>query len=322
MTTLHLTELSAQTYAQQVLPLTEPLWANGRDFESYAAQTTQLAQTTYGRRSYRTLALSEGENILATFKRYEREARVSNERLHAIGIGAVFTPEHYRGQGFASAMLGMALDEARASGTDFAFLFSDIHPQFYKELGFTELSSRSISTRADSLNAERIDARPIDERDWSGIRACFEAMEAQRECALTRSPSVWNWMRARIAHASELAHAQPVNLAVRKGRSIAAYVIGRREPRHDAYVVDEVAFHDQQARELVPALLRCAAGDLRRIAGWLPPAPVRALLPRGSVRRRSDAILMIAPLSAGGKRFWECAARTGAADGVWSMDHI
>lgn len=320
--TLQLLELSAQAYAERVLPLTEPLWAHGRSFEAYVAQTTQLAHTPYGRKSYRTLALSEGCNILATFKRYERDARVGDEQLHAIGIGAVFTPEPHRGQGFASAMLGMALDEARVSGIDFAFLFSDIHPQFYKDIGFAELPSRSISVRADSLDGGRVDTQPIGDRDWTGIRACFDTMETERECGITRSPAVWNWLRARIEHAAQRAHAQPVNLVVRKGRSIVAYVLGQREPRHDAYILDEVAYSGAQARALVPALLRNAAGDLRRIAGWLPPAPVRSVLPRGSVRRRSDGIWMIAPLSAGGKRFLECAQQTGSADGIWSMDHI
>lgn len=320
--TLRLTELSAKTYAERVLPLTEPLWSHGRSFESYAAQTTQLAQTPYGRKSYRTLALSDGGELLASFKRYERDARIGGQRLRAIGIGAVFTPQPFRGQGFASAMLGMALDEARSTGVDFAFLFSDIHPQFYKDIGFVELASRSISLRADSLEAGRIDAQPIGERDWSGVRACFEAMDSQRECGLLRSPAVWNWMRARIEHASQRADAQPVNLTVRSGRSVAAYVIGQREPRHDAFILDEFAYANAQARTLVPALLRCAAGDLRRIAGWLPPAPVREVLPRGSVRRRSDAIWMLAPLSSGGRHFLECVRQTGAADGVWSLDHI
>jgi predicted GNAT family acetyltransferase len=317
-----LEEISAHGYAEQILPLTEPLWGHGRTLNVYREQTTQLAHTAYGRKSYRTIALSDGRRTLSTFKRYERDARVENERLRAIGIGAVFTPEPLRGQGFASAMLAMALDEARASGLDFAFLFSDIHPQFYKDLGFAELPSRSISFRADSLESSRIDAQPIGERDWSGMRACFEAMESARRFAFLRAPAVWNWMRTRVGYASQRQHAQPVNLAVRKGRTIAAYVIGQREPRHDAYVVDEIAFNVTASRALVPALLRSAAGDLRRIVGWLPPPPVRGVLPRGSVRKRSEAIWMIAPLTAGGKRFLEQAQRTGSADAVWSLDHI
>jgi hypothetical protein len=117
-------------------------------------------------------------------------------------------------------------------------------------------------------------------------------------------------------------NSQQVNLAARKGRSITAYVIGRREPRHDAYVVDELAYSDTVSRALVPALLRVGAGDLRRIAGWLPPAPARNVLPRGSVRKRSDAVWMIAPITTGGNVFLRCASQSGSADAVWSLDHI
>lgn len=318
----HLEELSAQHYAQHVLPLTQPLWGHGRTLDVYREQTTQLAQTAYGRKSYRTMALTGDGAMLASFKRYERDARVAQQRLRAVGIGAVFTPEEFRGRGFASAMLAMALDQARAQSADFAFLFSDIHPQFYKEIGFLELPSRSISVRADSLGFARISAQPIAQRDWSAVRACFDAMESERSFGLLRTPAVWNWMRARIEHQGARQDAQAVNLAVRKGTAIAAYVLGQREPRHDAYVLDEFAYASESGRTLIPALLRCAAGDLRRIAGWLPPAPARSVLPRGSVRKRSDAILMIAPLSAGGTRFVEAARQSGSADAVWSLDHI
>ncbi len=319
---LGLHEISPNVYAEQILPLTHRIWAHGRTLDAYRAQTTELAHTAYGRTSYRTIALSDGSSILASFKRYERAARIRNERLRAVGIGAVFTPESLRGQGYASAMLAMALDEARRAGFDFAFLFSDIHPQFYRQIGFAELPSRSISFRADSLQAGRVDAQPISERDWSGVRACFDSMEERREFTLLRSPSVWSWLRLRIGHASQRPHAQPVNLAVRSGRALAAYVLGQREPRHDSYVIDEFGYNDESSRALVPALLRSAAGDLRRIAGWLPPAPARNVLARGSVRKRSEAVWMAAPLTDGGTRFVENAARSGSCDGVWALDHV
>lgn len=317
-----LRELSAEQYAGAVLPHTYALWSSGRPMDAYLAQTLALAQSAYGRKSYRTFALTgDAGSELASFKRYERAAIVAGVPLRAMGIGAVFTPEDRRGCGYASAMLGLALDRARSEGFDFAYLFSDIHPQFYKELGFHELSSRAISLRADALAYTRVAVEPVTARDWTGVRKCFEAMESTREWRFLRSPSLWDWLRLRRSGQSEFEDGHTIDLLVRSGRGIAAYVLGRREPKHDAYILEEFGCTDA-GKELIPALLRSAAGDLRRVAGWLPPESARRLLPRGSVRRRTDAIFMVAPLSANGKRFLECAQAASSADGVWSLDHI
>jgi len=126
----------------------------------------------------------------------------------------------------------------------------------------------------------------------------------------------------RIAQGSERSGEEECNLAVRRGRSIAAYVLGARALKHDAYVLDEIGFFSPADAELAGPLLRSAAGDLRRIVGWLPPQPARAALPRGAVRRRKLPFFMAAALSANG-RSWLAAARDPAAgDGVWATDHV
>jgi len=317
-----LSAIPAEEYAKQVLPLTSPLWANGRAFDVYVAQTLDFSRTDYGKRHYQTLGLRSGKTIVASFKRYERIAWLRANRLASIGIGAVFTPPEQRGRGYASAMLAMALDNAKSQRFDFASLFSDIHPQFYRALGFVDLPSRLISFRADSLSHARIDVAPMTQKDLPAIRRCFDATPSLRDWGFERGPAFWKWLQTRIQHGSEHNHGQAVHLVVRRGRGIAAYVFGQREPRHDAYVLDEFGFSGEKDRKLVAPLLRAAAGDLRKITGWLPPDNVRGLLPRGSVRKRKDAILMIAPLSARGKKFLERAKTSGAADGVWSTDHI
>jgi len=317
-----LARLSPEAYAKEILPQTAALWANGRSFDAYVAQTLELARTAYGKRHYETLGLRVNGKVVSSFKRYQRMARLGAQPLAAIGIGAVYTPASQRGRGYASAMLAMALDSARAQKFDFAYLFSDIHPQFYKTLGFVELPSRLITFRADSLSNKRLDVATLSPKDWPGIRRCFDATEARRDWGFERGPAIWGWMQTRIQHGSEHARGQAVRLVVRRGRAITAYVLGQREPAHDAYVLDEFGFASEKDRALIAPLLRAAAGDFRRITGWLPPDSVRSLLPRGSVRKRKDAILMIAPLSSRGKKFLERAKATGSADGVWSTDHI
>ena len=130
MAGIALREIEAADYAHLVLPETAALWANGRDFPTYVAQTSELARSRYGVRHYRTFGLFDGTGLTASFKRYDRAAHLGSARLRACGIGAVFTPAQHRGRGYASVMLGAALDAARDGGYDAAFLFSDIAPQF------------------------------------------------------------------------------------------------------------------------------------------------------------------------------------------------
>jgi hypothetical protein len=318
---MNLKTIGFETYAADVLPLTAELWAGERTHARYVEQSAQIARCGYGRRHYRTVGLYDQEQLLASFKRYERTLRSGAERLRAVGIGAVFTPEALRGRGYASAMLALELDRALAEGIDFAFLFSDIRPQFYADLGFVALPSRSMTLRADTLPRSRVEVARLDERDWIGVQRCFELGERHRPWAFIRTPLVWQWLQLRMRHGSEHPESIETNLVVRRGRAIAAYVLGARAPEHDAFILDEYGFADAQAAALIPALLRSAAGDLRRITGWLPPESSRDVLPRASVRKRPKAVFMVAPLSAAAKR-WVNVAAAEKGDGVWSCDHI
>lgn len=319
---MNLVALDAQTYAREVLPLTAEVWAGKRDFERYVSQNLEIARSGYGRRHFRTMGLSDGSTLLSSFKRYERAIHMNAQRLRAFGIGAVYTPSALRGRGYASAMIAMAMDRARADGYDIAYLFSDIRPQFYEELGFSSLASRAISLRADNLPNDRIEVQRLEERDWSGVRRCFELRDRARPWAFVRTPLVWELIRLRIRQGADHPIGVQTNLVVRRGRAIAAYVLGVRAPEHDAFLLDEFGFADAQAAGLVGPLLRSAAGDLRRIAGWLPPEFARERLPRASVRRRTEAIFMAAPLSSAGKAWLRVASASSTGDGIWSTDHI
>ncbi len=315
--------IDPRTYVREVLPLTSTLWAGERSFDRYVEHTLEVARSGYGRRHYRTVGLyDDDEQLVASFKRYERTIVSAGERLRATGIGAVYTPPATRGRGYASAMLAIELDRARNDGVDVAYLFSDIRPQFYQDIGFVPLSSRSMSLRSDTLGNTRIEVARLQEADWTAVARCFELAERQRAWSFARTPLVWSWLRLRMRQGSEHPGSVETNLVVRRGRAIAAYVLGARSPQHDAFILDEYGFADAEAAALVPALLRSAAGDLRRITGWLPPPFARDTLPRAAVRKRSTALFMAAPLSQAGKRWVELASAPKNADGVWSTDHI
>jgi predicted N-acetyltransferase YhbS len=318
---MRLREIAPEAYAREVLPLTASLWAGRRTFEEYVAQTLEIARGTYGRRYLRTIGLYDGRTCVASFKRYERRLRNGSRPLRAVGFGAVFTPDEHRGRGYASVMLAMALDQARKDGYDLAYLFSDIRPQFYAAVGFETIPSRHFSLRADVLPAERLELGPLGEDDWMRVRRVFEAGEGQRNAAFLRTLATWSWIRTRARHGSEHPAGQETNFVVRRRRGIAAYVFGVRVPERDAYVLDEFGFADDSGAARVPSLLRAAAGDLRRITGWLPPDGARALLPKLAVRPRDRSILMIASLGAEGERLRR-AISNASGDFCWATDHI
>jgi predicted N-acetyltransferase YhbS len=320
---MRIVPLSADEYVRDVLPLSAAMWAEGRTFDDYVADFRAVVTSGFGRRRFRTLAGVHDGAMVTSCKRYQRELRCGDRVLRATGIGAVFTPEAYRGRGYATAFLGAMLDAERATGTDVVFLYSDIHPAFYEKLGFVRLPSRAIVLRADALPHERIVARTLDDADWPAIERCFAAHEALRPMALTRPPLIWEWIRLRVRGRD--GNAPNVRLGIVRGRRLVAYVRGRRFPDADSFALDECAYADPDAAAQLPTLLRNAAGDLRRITGWLPPAPIRDVLPRGAVRARTAAITMMLPLSVTARTAWRAqAARIGgaAADVGWSADHV
>ncbi len=316
-------QLAPADYARDVLPHSAALWAGDLAFADYVAQFEALCASGFGRRRFRTLGLAHDGALVASCKRYQRELRCGERAFRAAGIGAVFTPEALRGRGYATAFLGALLDNERAAGTDLVYLFSDIHPAFYERLGFVRLPSRAIALRADALPRARIAARTLADGDWPAIERCFAALEGERAFALTRPPLVWEWLRLRAR--SREASGVLVRLGVTRGRRLAAYVLGRRFPAADAFALDEFAYVDVEAAELIPPLIRNAAGDLRKVTGWLPPAPARAQLPRGAVRTRRTGVAMVLPLSPAARAAWRRSGAGVVADGAdayWNADHV
>jgi hypothetical protein len=228
-----------------------------------------------------------------------------------------------RGRGYATAFLGALLDAERAAGTDLVYLFSDIHPAFYERLGFVRLPSRAIVLRAATLPHARIPARSLGDDDWPAIERVFGTLDATRPFALTRPPLVWEWLRLR-ARSTE-SGGMLVRHGIVRGRRLVAYVLGRRFPAVDSFALDEFAYVDEEAAALVPALIRNAAGDLRKVTGWLPPAPARSLIPRGAVRARRTAVAMVLPLSGAAATAWRQSSEavgSAPADPCWNGDHV
>jgi len=320
---VQLTTIAPADYARDVLPHSSALWAGNRSLDEYVRDFVAIAASAYGKRRFRTMGLRIDGSIVVSCKRYEREIRCGERSLRAVGIGAVFTPPELRGRGYASALIGVLLDNERAAGTDIAYLFSDIHPAFYERLGFVTLPSRTFSLRADTLPATRLEIGPVVDADWSTIRRCFDALDHRRPISFKRTPLVWEWLRT-TTRANPF-DGQRVALIARRTRTAAAYVLGRRLPKLDAFVLDEFGSTGDEGFDAIAPLVRSAAGDLRKVTGWLPPDVARPALPRGAVKKRKNGVTMIAPISPAARAAWRLQAPAILADDAdrcCSTDHI
>ncbi len=313
--------IALDEYVATVMPETQSLWGGSLDLDAYRENYRAAATSGFGRRRLRTVGLRVDGAIVASCKRYARSFRCGDRTFSSVGIGAVFTPLPFRGRGYATAMLAALLDVERANGTDFAYLFSDIRPQFYAELGFEKLPSRAIVMRADLLPSDRVAVTVIEDLDE--LRRTFASLENRREFGFVRTPLDWEWLR--LLHTARARYGQVVMLGTRRGRSLSAYVFGRRHPTTDTFVLDELAFQRPADALSIAPLLRAAAGDLRKINGWLPPEVARQALPGGAVRARKDGIAMVLPLSPAFRTAWSTASPhvlRATSDAFWNADHI
>ena len=244
---------------------------DGRTRSRYVAQTGEIARCGYGRRHYRTVGLYEESTCSRRSSATSARCASARERLRAIGIGAVFTPPELRGRGYASAMLAMELDRSRAEGVDLAFLFSDIRPEFYAELGFVAMPSRSMSFACRQL----ADARASRLRDSTIATGSAYSVASTRASGIAAGPSCERrWCGSGFVCACAMDPSIPK--ASRRTWSCGAgaplpHTCSARAPHNTMPIFSTSSALPTPRRDaLIPALLRSAAGDLRRVTGWLP----------------------------------------------------
>lgn len=104
-------------------------WAEGSSEHKFLEAC--YASPKYRQGSWYVLA--EGAQLLSSLIMYSLGD-------HCVGIGSIATPPALRGKGFASTLVQQLVREMEASDPDaIFFLYSDIRPEFYEKLGFTQL---------------------------------------------------------------------------------------------------------------------------------------------------------------------------------------
>ena len=164
---------------RQILDESHAIWSDGLTPHGYAQFNAAQLRTPWGARHLRRVALlDDAGSLLTSAKRYALRVRLDGRTLDAVGIGAVYTPAHQRGKGFAPAIIERLIEDARAEGADLAVLFTEIGTAYYERMGFAPVALHQVLLSVvEKRGAPMVLVRAAEERDIPAVTALAVAMQ-------------------------------------------------------------------------------------------------------------------------------------------------
>jgi predicted N-acetyltransferase YhbS len=273
---------------EQILDVSYSLWGEGLTRRGYGQYNVAQLRTAWGRRNLARLALVENGRLLATAKRYDLAVRMGSRTIPVLGIGAVFTPPELRGRGLARNLIDLMITEAAQDGVHAALLFSEIGPDYYARLGFTQIpiETMTLDVNTTSLDVARgrregspaVPVRSGDDRDVEHIAGISRRVSDRFPFALERGAEFiqFGLTRKRLLAGFTGGGARRVEfLVVEEGGRPAAYVVTTVSPL--GRTLEECGDLDPSGARVGAILqsLRIASHDgAATLKAWLPPALV------------------------------------------------
>ncbi len=264
---------------ERILDQTFPIWGEGLAREAYGKYNRAQAGTPWGAANLRRCALVDDDGeLLASAKRYDLVACLDGDRVKALGLGAVFTPEARRGHGYAAELLRRMMDAAAGEGFGLALLFSEIAPSYYEHLGFRQVPTNQVwlSVRPGKRPGPR--AISMRSGDRGDIRAIVEMNASARDgyrLALAREADYVGFAIAKkrlLAASGAPGHRRVEFFVVEEGGRAAAYVVLLEVGAFA--MVTECGDRDPSGARVGAMLQTIAARDTASVANlraWLPP---------------------------------------------------
>jgi GNAT superfamily N-acetyltransferase len=256
------------------------IWSDGLSREAYERYFRAQVATHWGAAHLERVAWVEGDQVLASAKRYQLTLRFGGSEVPCLGIGAVFTPPQSRGRGHAAALIEAMIEEAARDGAGFALLFSEIDPAFYARLGFeaVPITEAALGLLVQSREgAPAVLMRGGDDRDIDNMASMHAARAAAFGFTLVREPA---YIRYAISKRRLLAALGPPGLrqveyfVTEEGGNAVSYVVITRGP--EGHVLEDWGDRDPSGAR-VGAMLQVLAARTPTEAA----VPLRTWLPQG-----------------------------------------
>lgn len=262
----------------RILDDTHKIWSDGLSRHAYGRLYAAQVATPWGKSRLDRFALVDGDEVLASAKRYRFAATLDGRTIQIAGLGAVFTSPASRGRGAARELIERLLERAAADGADLALLFSEIGPGYYARLGFDAIATvdRQLRvTESTRYGAPMTMVRGGDDRDLKDIVAMGVARAEPYRFHLNRDRDVVHFAIARKRLLAGLgpAGARIVHFFIaEEGASAVAYLVITAQG--NAWTVEEIGDRDPagaRAGAMLQALIAREPAEKRpSIAGWLP----------------------------------------------------
>jgi predicted N-acetyltransferase YhbS len=281
---------------ERILDGTHAIWSEGLERSDYSRWQEAQLHTAWGRRHLRRLALLDGDDLLASAKRYDLTARIGGDPLPVLGIGAVFTPPHHRGRGHARRLIEAMTMDASERGCRAALLFSEIGPDYYESMGFEVVGRDDLTFDAAASRPGALVAREGEAGDLAAMAELNARLCPSSGVALERSADFIDFGLVRRRRLAELSTSRPLVvewLVVEDGGRLSAYLVASRRPR--GLVIEDcgdVEPTGAQVADLVAALVARPSFHPPIVHGWLPEA-FRAWTRPAHWRAVTDHVMMI-----------------------------
>lgn len=138
-----------------VLHETFKIWSAGLTRSHYCFYTWRQLKHPWARKNFRFMVYRSGENIVAGLKIYSMSISLRGSTYRLAGLGAVYSMESHRAQGYGGKLMTDAVDLARREGFDGVYLFSDIGSSFYERFGFQVIAAHDFILHVPAVTGDR-----------------------------------------------------------------------------------------------------------------------------------------------------------------------
>jgi predicted acetyltransferase len=297
---------------QTVLRETFRIWTPGLLKSDYYFYTWCQLRHHWSRRNYQFMVFRQSGKLAGSLKFYGMDASVRGKQLRFAGLGAVYTMESHRGQGYGKKLMAAAINYAKKNGFDALYLFSDIGTDFYERFDFREMGGHEFwiylpDSQANpsvleaaggqsTLDLLKEEVFPVEQKHASELARHHRRWLRRQPYGIERSPEYWNYklFRELFLHKHSLWSWPRLELVVesvdRAGGGYALVEQGQKVLRVLEVIGDEEATRKLWSKLIALALFR----GCTRIRGWEGLTP--SFLGKIQLAQRSWGVPMLLPL--------------------------